>query len=196
MQNEITCCSNLPAIVPTKTPFSRFIIIDAVADDVSGIAECGTCQTAYSFDTLQYGNPRHEHGMTRYTLIHSLRRLPPGSFEQMAGLVELTRKPDKKRSKFAPRLLKRFNLNTIEATFYPHWPVWVIDWTQPQYIRDNLDKALQTIIHSAPPPELVVASDDLTTEITAAQTVSPADLAQVHDWFSFLGLDDTASTTT
>ncbi len=196
MQKEITCCTNLPAIVPTKSPFSRFIIIDAVADDVSGVAECGTCRTAYSFDTLQYGNPRHEHGTTRYTLIHGLRRLPPGSFERMAALVELTRKPDKKRSNFAARLLKRFNLNTIEATFYPHWPVWVIDWTQPQYIRTNLLNALQAIIDPAPLPELIVASDDLTTKIIAAQIVSPDDLAQVHDWFSFLGLDDTASATT
>ncbi len=194
MQNEISCCSNLSAMVPTTSPFSRFIILDAVPDDVSGVAECGACQTAYSFDTIQYGNPRDEHGSRRYTLIHSMRRLPTGSFERMAELVALTRKPPPKRAKFAAWLFQR--LDAQYANFYSHWPVWEIDWNQPEHIRTNLLNALRTIIDSAPPPEFIVASDDLTTEIIAAQTVSPADRDQVHDWFSFLGLDYTASVTT
>jgi len=72
----------------------------------------------------------------------------------------------------------------------PHdWPVWVVDWNLPEKQRVTLDNNLMRILDEAEPPRLVFASNDPPKEIFAAKEVSAEDLAQVKDWFAYLGLN-------
>jgi len=103
----------------------------------------------------------------------------------MAALVAITRREPNTQRTIGGWFERRFGRNLDGLS---QWPVWVIDWDQPEHINKNLRRSLDTILDTAEPPDMVVASNDLAKEILVARQVTPQEMDEVKDWFAFLRL--------
>ena len=160
MSDQAPCCRELTHPRTHKSPFSRIIALDWYDGPRAGFLQCGCCAREFRCELLEeLINDEHEQDLR----IFSLAPLAPGA---------LTRWSD---------ALSRYET--------PALPVWVPRWefpTEAEHIA--LDRLTDQIRAEAGAPKLANATPNLSQEIVVAKAITAGDLAQVTDWFAFLGL--------
>jgi hypothetical protein len=160
MCNEIPCCSELIDQRTLRSPFSRIIALGWYDGPTAGLLQCGACSREYRFELLDELFDGEDEQDLR---VYSLAPLVSGSVTRLTDA------------------LSRYEL--------PRIPIWVPHWEFPtEAEKSELDRLSDQILDGAGPPELVIATPDLSETIVATKTVTPEDLVQITDWFSYLGL--------
>ena len=159
MSDRAPCCRELTHFRSNKSPFTRIIALDWYDGPRAGLLQCGGCFREFRFEVLDELIDGEEQDVR----VFSLAPLASGSLTRFSDAL-------------APYETARY-------------PVWVPRWKFPtEAERSVLDRLTDQIRDGAGPPELVIATPDLSEEIMAAKAITAEDLARVTDWFSFLGL--------
>jgi hypothetical protein len=160
MSNQAPCCHELTHLRSVKSPFTSIIALDWYDGPRAGLLHCGVCSREFRFELLDELVDEKEAQDFR---IFSLGSVAKGSIARLSDA-----------------------LSPYET---PRSPVWVPHWKFPTETEQTaLDRLSDRILDEAAPPELVIATPDISEMIAVAKTVTPEDLVQVTDWFSFLGL--------
>jgi hypothetical protein len=160
MSNDVPCCSELIDRRTLRSPFSRIIALGWYDGPTAGLSQCGACSREYRFELMdELLDGENEQDLR----VYSLAPLASGSVTRLTDA-----------------------LSRYES---PRTPIWVPRWEFPtETERRALDSLSDQILDGAGPPELVIATPNLSEEIVVAKVIGPEERARVPDWFSFLGL--------
>lgn len=158
------CGSAPPNGVP---PFGRFIVLGYSDGPTSGAVECADGSAAYRFELLASDDDgaydREAWDQGEQLRVYSLAALPTGTFQQLADVLARVEEPG--------------------------WPVWVPRWTfESQDLAEAIESEVDALLDAAPSPDLVLATGSIVREVLAVKAIHDQDLADVRDWFTFMGL--------
>lgn len=94
---------------------------------------------------------------------------------------------------FTLALLPEGSFAQLESAYAQHqapiWPLWVPRWEFPSDdAKHTLESRTEEVLGRAGPPQLVLASEDLSNRILLGKAITSQTIATVRDWFAFLGL--------
>lgn len=81
-------------------------------------------------------------------------------------------------------------VNLLTPLGTPTWPVWVPIWKfESQEKEEILNRQVQEIVEKAGKVSLVIATENIATEVLTAKKITPEEFGSVKNWFSFLDIE-------